>query len=269
MNQNNNLIRSELKNTVRRLVIKVGTSSLTHNTGLINIEKIEKLVRQITNISHMDIEVILVSSGAIGAGMGILKVDKSTATLPEKQALAAVGQNVLLHMYQKLFSEYGIQVGQILLTRDGIENTTRKHHSTDALEALLKYKVIPIINENDAVAVEEIKFGDNDRLSAMVAEMIKADLLIILSDIDGLYDAHPKLNSDAKLIPYVRALNQSIYDTTSGPSTDLGTGGMTTKLQAVEIAGQSGCKVIIANSETENILNKLINGDNLGTLFDL
>ncbi len=262
----NNSIKRQLPH--RRLVIKVGTSSLTHQSGLINLASVEKLIRQIADLKNKGIDVILVSSGAIGAGMGRLKVDKQNASMAQKQALAAVGQNILMHIYLKLAAEYGFDVGQILVTQEDLADAKRSGHSKDVLIELLKLGVMPIINENDAVAVEEIKFGDNDRLSAMVARLIEADLLIILSDIDGLYDANPNENPDAKLICHVAKLTPELRRGAQDKCSGLGTGGMATKLMAVDIAGEANIPTIIANSRQKNVLMRLLEGECLGTYFE-
>ncbi len=251
-----------------RIVVKVGTSSLTHPSGLINLTSVERLIRQIADLKNKGIEVVLVSSGAIGAGMGRLKLDKQCASIAQKQALAAVGQNILMHIYLKLAAEYGYDVGQILVTQEDLADIKRSNRSKDALIELLKLGVMPIINENDAVAVEEIKFGDNDRLSAMVAKLIEADLLIILSDINGLYDANPKDNPDAKLICRVKQLTPELRSAAQDKSSGLGTGGMTTKLMAVDIAHEANIPTIIANSRQKNVLMRLLEGECLGTYFE-
>jgi len=257
-----------LDNTAQRVVVKVGTSSLTHSSGLLNLDKMEQLVKQLANLMNKGYKVILVSSGAIGAGMGRLKLDKRTATMAQKQALAAVGQNILMHMYLKLAAEYGIDVGQVLLTKEDIEDPVRGQYSKDVFEALLELGVMPIVNENDAVAVEEIKFGDNDRLSAMVAKLTNANWLIMLSDIDGLYDDNPKTNPEAKLINHIKGLTEEHLSSAKQPTTNLGTGGMVTKLMAVDIADSVGIQTIIANSDTPNILTRIFDGEVLGTWFE-
>ncbi|MCY6485312.1 glutamate 5-kinase [Clostridium aestuarii] len=259
--------RKEYVKNIKRIVVKVGTSTLTHSTGLLNLNRIESLARQLSNIHNRGIEVILVSSGAIGAGIGKLGLKQKPSTLPEKQAAAAVGQGALLHMYEKLFSEYGKIVGQILLTREDISHRARFLNARNTFFALLEQGVIPIVNENDAISVDEIKFGDNDTLSAMVASVAEADLLIILSDIDGLYDSNPKTNPDAKLIQYVDEITQEIEDSAGGAGSNLGTGGMITKINAAKIATYSGSSMIIINGSTDNILNHILDGEDVGTLF--
>ncbi len=265
MNEKNQIKRQITGN---RIVVKIGTSSLTHPSGLINLANVEKLIRQIADLKNAGNEIILVSSGAIGAGMGRLKMAKRPDNMAEKQALAAVGQNILMHIYLKMAAEYGYDVGQILLTQEDLASAKRSEYSRAALAALLRFGILPIINENDAVAVAEIKFGDNDRLSAMVAKLIDADLLIILSDIDGLYDANPQTNPDAKLISHVKALTEEMQCAATDNCSNLGTGGMATKLMAVEIARSAQIATIIANSNEKDVLLRLLAGECLGTYFE-
>jgi len=252
----------------RRVVIKIGTSSLTHESGRLNFTKIDLLVRQLVDLKNRGTQVVVVSSGAIGAGMGQLSIEKATATMAQKQALAAVGQNILMHIYHKLAAEYGCHVGQILLTREDIEDPIRGAYSKDALLALLELDVMPIVNENDAVAVDEIKFGDNDRLSAMVATLVEAEWLVMLSDIDGFYDANPKEYTEAKLIEHITELTDEHRAGATLPTTLVGTGGMQTKLMAVAIADACGIHSIIANSETPHVISRIFSGDAIGTWFE-
>lgn len=260
-------MRNAYLKRVKRIVIKVGTSSITHPTGLIDLSRLDRLVRQISNLQNAGYEVILVSSGAIGAGMGKLNLTERPKTIPEKQAAAAVGQVALTHMYQKMFSEYGKVVGQILLTKDDIGDRHRFLMARDAFFSLLKQKVIPIVNENDAVVVDEIKVGDNDTLSALVGSLVDTDLLIILSDIDGLYDKNPKSNPDAKLIEEVTEVTDDIRASASGVGSSLGTGGMITKLNAADIIQDQGAGMIIACGETPDVLNRIMNLELIGTFF--
>jgi len=255
-----------LKNP-KRLVFKIGTSTLTHSTGLLDLNRIENIVRQLTNVHNKGIEIVLVSSGAIGAGMGKLGLKTRPKTIPEKQAAAAVGQGVLLHMYEKLFSEYGKTVAQILLTKEDILNRKRFLNARNTFFTLFNQGVIPIVNENDAVAVDEIKFGDNDTLSAMVTSLVEGDLLVLLSDIDGLYDSNPKENKDAKLISYVDDITDEIKEAAGGAGTSFGTGGMITKIKSAEIAVSSGASMIIVNGSLPNIINEILECKNVGTFF--
>lgn len=259
--------RNDYLQGVKRVVIKVGTSSLTHSTGLLNFGRIEKLVRQISDVNNKGIEVILVSSGAIAAGMGKLGLKIRPKTIPEKQAAAAVGQGILIHMYEKFLSEYGKIGAQILLTREDMSDRKRFLNIRNTFFSLLDANVIPIINENDAVVVDEIKFGDNDTLSAMVTSLVESDLLIILSDIEGLYDSNPKTNPDATLISNVFDLTDEIVSCAGGAGSNLGTGGMITKLNAAKIAIAAGSAMIIVNGSQDNILNRVLEGEEVGTFF--
>lgn len=259
--------RNDYLSNVKRIVIKVGSSTLTYPTGLLNFIRIEKLVRQIADINNRGIEVILVSSGAIAAGIGRLGLKTRPKTIPEKQAAAAVGQGILIHMYEKILSEYGKIGAQMLLTRDDMSDRRRFLNMRNAFFSLLESNVIPIVNENDAVIVDEIKFGDNDTLSAMVTGLVEADLLIILSDIKGLYDSNPKLNPEAKLINDVCEITDDIISCAGGAGSNLGTGGMITKLNAAKIAATSGASMIIVDGSEENVLSSVIEGKNVGTFF--
>ena len=259
--------KQEIMKDVRRVVVKVGTSTLTYDTGLLNLGRIDKLVKQLSDLQNSGHEIVLVSSGAIGAGMGKLRLSERPRTLPEKQAAAAVGQGVLLHMYQKFFSEFGKTIGQVLLTKDDFSDRRRFIHARDAFFQMLKQDVVPIVNENDAVVVDEIKVGDNDTLSALVASLTEADLLIILSDVDGLYTDNPHSNPDAKKLEIVETIDQSIHDMSGGAGTKLGTGGMATKINAAEIATTAGVHMVIADGSEPDVLLKILSGEKIGTLF--
>jgi len=261
-------MRKEIMHDVKRIVVKVGSSSLTNDTGMIHIHRLESLVKQVADLHNKGYEIVIVSSGAIAAGMGKLNLTKRPVEIPLLQAAAAVGQVALIHMYQKMFSEYGKVVAQLLLTRDGLEDENRLFHAKNASQALLSRNVIQIVNENDAVAVDEITFGDNDTLSAMVAKIVEADLLIILSDIDGLYDDNPNINKDAKLIEEVITINDDIKKLAGDAGSAIGTGGMITKLTAAEIATEAGIHMVIANSSKEWILKDIVDGKAEGTLFN-
>jgi glutamate 5-kinase len=259
--------RKKYLGDIKRIVVKVGTSTLTHTSGLLNLARIEGLVRQLADLHNQNYQVILVTSGAVGAGMGKLGLKTKPKSIPDKQAAAAVGQGILLHMYEKIFSEYGKTIAQILLTKDDFSNKHRSSNARNTFLALLRQGVIPIINENDAVVVDEIKVGDNDTLSAYVASLIDADLLILLSDIDGLYDENPNVNPDAKLIPFVESVTPEIEKTASGAGTKLGTGGMTTKITAAKIAGGSGTAMVIANGSKAGVIQSIVDCGEVGTLF--
>lgn len=259
--------RMEYFDSIKRIVIKLGTSTITHENGLLNISSIESIVRQIANLHNSGKEVILVSSGAIGAGIGKLRLKSKPKTIPEKQAAAAVGQGVLMHIYEKLFAEYGQTVAQILLTREDVSHRVRFLNARNAIFTLLENNVIPIINENDAVVVEEIKFGDNDTLSAYVTSLVEADLLILLTDIDGFYDSDPHINPQAKLINYINKISPEIEAAAGDTKTKLGTGGMSTKIKAAKIAVTSGASMVIGNGSIPNIITDIISGKTIGTWF--
>lgn len=259
--------REELKNK-KRIVVKIGSSSITHpETGAINLTKLEILVRELCDLKNMGKDVILVSSGAIAVGRQAAGLRRRPENLAEKQACAAIGQAQLMMIYQKLFSEYGHQAAQILMTKNTMINNLNRMNASNTFEELLQMGAIPIVNENDTVSTYEIEFGDNDTLSAIVAALIHADLLILLSDIDGLYTDDPHKNPDAVFIDYVDHLDDHLLKMGKGSSSDVGTGGMSTKLSAARIATASGADMIIANGEDFHILHKLIQGNNYGTLF--
>lgn len=262
--------KTEMQN-IKRVVIKIGTSSITHGTGLLNLGMIEKLVRELSDLHNRGIEIVLVSSGAIGAGMGKLNLKERPKTIPEKQAAAAVGQGVLIHMYQKCFSEYGKVIGQILVTKDDIADRGRFLNARNTCFSLMSQGVIPIINENDAVVIDEIKYGnkigDNDTLSALMVSLVDADLLIILSDIDGLYDSNPSDNPDAELISIVETITDHTRQIAGGSGSVFGTGGMATKIKAAEIAVSTGSDMIIARADMPQVLTNILDGYNIGTLF--
>lgn len=251
----------------KRIIVKVGTSTLNYATGKLNIEKIELLVRELSDLSNQGREIILVSSGAVGAGIERLKKTQRPKTIPEKQALAAVGQGILMHLYEKLFAEYGQTVAQVLLTKENSRQYSQFINSRNALLTLLDMGVIPIINENDAVAVDELKIGDNDTLSATVATLVDADTLIILSDIDGLYTANPAKDKNAQLLHEVTHITPEIEKMAGGAGSSMGTGGMSTKIKAAKIAVNSGTTMVIASGSERNILRRLLSGELLGTIF--
>lgn len=265
-------IREKLRSS-KRIVIKVGTSTLTYDTGKLNFTRIDKLARVMSDLSNQGKELVLVTSGAIGVGVGLLKLKEKPKTLREKQAVAAVGQCELMHIYSKFFLEYGHIVGQILLTRDVVEDDVGRQNVINTFETLLEKGIIPIVNENDSVSVEEIEFGhkrvfgDNDTLSAIVAKLVKADLLILLSDIDGFYDCDPRKNSCSKLISVVEKITPEIEKCAGGVGTKRGTGGMSTKLSAGKIANSSGIDMVIANGNNPGVIMDILDGKDIGTLF--
>lgn len=250
-----------------RLVVKVGTSTLAYSTGNLNIRHMEKLCRVLSDIKNSGHEVILVTSGAIGMGMGKLSLSERPREQSLKQAAAAVGQCELMYTYDKLFSEYNHTIAQILLSAEDVQNETRRANFIATLEMLLKLRALPIINENDAVATAELGIGDNDTLAAHVAESTSSDLLVLLSDIDGLYTADPKSDPDAKLIETVEAITPEIRALAGGAGSKVGTGGMVTKLNAAEIATDSGCDMIITNGFDPDILYDIVEGKPVGTRF--
>lgn len=260
------LTRSTLADA-KRIVVKVGTSTLTDGTGKLNLPQIEKLVRELSELADAGKEIILVSSGAVGAGMERLGLKEKPKLMPEIQAAAAVGQGILMHTYEKLFGEYGQIVAQVLLTREDSVNRKRYTNSRNTLMTLLGMRVIPVINENDAVAVDELKIGDNDTLSAMVASIVDADLLVILSDVDGLYSDNPQANPEAYLIPEITDITPEIEALAGGPGTARGTGGMYTKIQAAKIAVNSGVLMLIASGGQDGILRDIVTGVEIGTMF--
>lgn len=251
----------------KRIVVKVGTSTLTYANGKLNLTRMERLVRELADLHNAGKEVILVSSGAIGVGAEKMGIKAAPRTMPDKQALAAIGQGALLHMYEKLFAEYGRIVAQVLLTRDDFMERMRYLNATNALLAILAMEVIPIINENDTVVVEEIKFGDNDTLSALVAGITDADLLIILSDVDGLYDSDPRLNKAAVLQHEVTGITPEMERGAESKGSSFSSGGMATKLKAADMCMAAGIPMVIANNNIENVIRQIVNGNDIGTLF--
>lgn len=252
----------------RRIVIKLGTSTLTHKTGRLNIRRVEKLVKVIADIKNSGLDVILVSSGSIGLGMGKLGLTTRPSDTPTKQACAAVGQCELMYMYDKMFSDYNLVVAQLLLTKYILLEERRKNVE-NAMEKLLEKGVIPIVNENDTVAIDELELemGENDSLAATVATIAGADLLIILSDIDGLYDKNPNENPDANLIPVVSEITDELRKNAGGAGSSLGRGGMITKLNAAQIAMEAGIDMAILNGNNPDSLYDLLEGKKIGTYF--
>lgn len=253
--------------SAKRIVVKVGTSTLAHSTGKLNLNRMEVLVRQLTDLQNQGREVVLVTSGAVGVGQGRLGLTVRTGTIVERQALAAVGQGLLMQIYEKLFSEYGQTVAQILLTRSDIGDRKRYLNARNTILTLLKYQVIPIINENDSVATEELKIGQNDALSALVAGLIEADLLILLSDVDGLYTKDPKIDGSAELIPVITDITPEIVSMAGGAGSKLGTGGMVTKLEAAKMAMAAGISMILMNGSDPSRIQLIFSGKPAGTVF--
>ena len=253
----------------KRVVVKIGSSSLNHEeTGGLNFTKLEKLVRELCDLRNQGVDVCLVSSGAIAVGRSSMGMKERPKTMAKKQACAAVGQARLMMTYQKMFSEYHQTAGQVLMTKKTMLDNVSRKNAQNTFEELFELGVIPIVNENDTVSTYEIQFGDNDTLSAIVASLISADLLILLSDIDGLYTDDPHTNPNAKLIKDVDVINEKLlHMAKESTGSDVGTGGMATKLTAARIATRSGCDMIIANGKDVGILHEIFEGDFTGTLF--
>ena len=251
----------------KRIVIKVGTSTITHNTGGLNLYRIECLVRELVDIANQGKDIILVTSGAIAAGMNRLQLKEKPASIVGRQALAAIGQGVLLHIYEQFFAEYGRHMAQLLLTKENMAAHHQYTNSRNALLEILKMGVIPVINENDAVAVDEIKIGDNDNLSALVATLVDADALIILSDIEGVYTANPRTDKAAKLIATIDEITPAVEKLAGGAGSKVGTGGMSTKIEAAKIAHSAGVTMVIAKGEEKHVIRRVLAGEEIGTFF--
>ncbi|MBO7402726.1 MAG: glutamate 5-kinase [Lachnospiraceae bacterium] len=258
-------------NFAKRIVVKVGTSTLTYDNGKMNLGNIDRLCRSISDLMNRGKEVLLVSSGAIGVGIGYLDLKVRPTTTREKQAIASVGQCELMNAYARSFSEYSYRCGQILLTKDGITDKLTRANVTNTIETLLEMRIIPVINENDSVSTTEIMhngtFGDNDTLSADVAVLANADLLVILSDVDGLYDANPRENPNAERISYVDKVTPEMLDFTAGKGSWLGTGGMATKITAMSKVTENGIMGVIADGSAVQTLEKIVDQDDVGTFF--
>ncbi len=250
-----------------RIVIKVGTSTLTHPSGHLNIRRVAQLCQVISDIKNAGHQVILVSSGAIGMGVGKLGLLSRPKDIPGKQAAAAVGQCELMYIYDKLFGEYHHTVAQLLITKEDVADEKRHRNFENTLQRLLEMGALPVINENDTVATEEIVIGDNDTLAAIVAQSVRADLLVLLSDIDGLYTADPHKDKNAKIISLVQEMNDAILALGGGSASSQGTGGMGTKLQAAKICMDCGCEMVIANGADPDNLYGILDGKNIGTRF--
>ena len=250
-----------------RIVVKVGTSTLAHPTGRLNIRHVEELVKVLSDLKNAGHEVVLVSSGAIGMGVGKLNLPGKPADMPTKQAAAAVGQCELMYTYDKLFAQYNHTVAQILLTGEDIDHADRRQNFENTIYRLLELGALPVINENDTVATAEIKVGDNDTLGGIVACTVKADLLVLLSDIDGLYTADPRKDPTASLIPVVEEVTAEVEALGGGVGSGLGTGGMATKLRAAKLVTSAGCDMIIANGENPALLYDIVDGKAVGTRF--
>ena len=265
----NSNTREEILDNIQRIVVKVGTSTLTTEDGHLDIEKIKKIVLELSNLQDKGYDVILVTSGAVGAGMGLLNISEKPKTLAEKQMLSAVGQVSLMQIYQTLFKEHNKIIGQLLLTKEEFSNRKRYLNMRNVCNAFLKRKIIPIINENDAIVSNalKIKVGDNDTMSALVSGLIDADLLIILSDIDGLYNKNPRKYEDANLIHIVGDINEDIKKMAGAEGSKFGTGGMVTKIIAAEMVTKIGTSLVIASGDEPKNITRIVEKENIGTLF--
>ncbi|MDD2534174.1 MAG: glutamate 5-kinase [Eubacteriales bacterium] len=263
--------RRERIAAAKRIVIKVGTSTITHDNGRFNLTNMENLCRSIANLMNQGKEVILVSSGAIGVGVGKLRLSEKPQTIRDKQAIAAVGQSELMNMYSRILNDYNHIVAQILLTKDDIDEAQSRANVSNTFESVLEKQILPIVNENDTVSTREIyhngTFGDNDTLSAMVAVLTNADLLVILSDIEGLYDSDPRSNDQATLIDHVDQITDAIEQLAGGAGTNRGTGGMRSKIIAARISTVAGIDTIIANGSKAHTIDKILEKKAIGTLF--
>lgn len=253
---------------IKSLIIKIGSSSLCDEEGNINKEKILNLIQQIAYIKRKGIKITLVSSGAINAGVHVMNLETRPQTIPQKQALAAIGQASLMQIYEDLFSLFNLKCAQILLNHDDFDDRKRLMNFNNAMQALIEYDVVPIINENDTLAVEEIKVGDNDTLASLIVPAVSGDMVVLVSDIDGLYDDNPHTNKNAKLIRNVDGITKEIEGMAKDASSKVGTGGMITKIRAAKVCNDFGCDMAIVNGNQPNVLIDLIEGQDVGTYFD-
>ncbi len=251
----------------KKIVVKVGTSLLAYENGKINLLRMEKLVRVLADLSNSGREVVLVSSGAVGVGVGMIGIDNWPDNLVKKQAMAAIGQVGLIRLYQKFFDEYNKTVAQVLLTRDGIENSIRRKNARNTLNQLIDMGIIPVVNENDTVSTHEIEFGDNDTLSALVANLIQADLLLILTDTDGVFTADPHIHHSARKVPKVMKASDDLKDINLEGSSKMGSGGMASKIAAAELCREHNVDVVIANGADPSTIMDVLEGKDLGTFF--
>ncbi len=258
--------RKHLKHK-KKIVVKVGTSLLAYDNGKTNLQRMEKLVRVLADLHNSGKEVILVSSGAVGVGVGIIGLEERPDDLVKKQALAAIGQAGLIRLYQKFFDEYNKTVAQVLLTRDGIENSLRRKNARNTLLQLIDMGIIPVVNENDTVITEEIEFGDNDYLSAAVATLIHADLLLILTDTDGVFTSDPHVNQTAQKVPKVMKASDDLKNIDLNGSSKMGRGGMASKIAAAELCREHNVDVVIADGADPATILDVLEGKDLGTFF--
>lgn len=260
-------LEREVLKAAKRIVVKVGTSTITYSNGKRNFSQIDRLARELSDLQNQGKEMILVTSGAVAVGVDRLGLAKKPDTIPGKQAAAAVGQGVLMHTYEKFFADYGQVVAQVLLTKTESLDRHRYTNSRNTFMELLRQRVIPIVNENDVVALDELKIGDNDNMSALVAGIVDADLVIILSDVDGLYTANPQTHPEAELVHTVTEITPAIEESAGGAGTLRGTGGMATKIQAAKAATSSGINLVIASGTEKNAVPRIVAGEEIGTLF--
>lgn len=252
----------------KRIIIKIGSSSLTNKNGLLNTQKMASLSKSIAELYSQGWQPVLVSSGAVAAGLGHLGWDRTKLTMPERQAAAAVGQGLLMEQYNKLFLDHGIKTAQILLTREDLADRRRYINARNTINSLLEHQVLPIVNENDTVAFAEIRFGDNDTLSALVSSLVEAQLLVILTDTEGLYSSDPRKDPEAKLIPVVKEVDEKLEQIAGGSGSAVGTGGMRTKLYAARIAARSGIRTIVTSAQQPEHIVAIANGEHFGTSFE-
>ncbi len=263
----NNEINREALKKAQRIVIKVGTSTITYANGKRNFAQIDRLAREISDLQNQGKEMILVTSGAVAVGVDRMGLTAKPKTIPGKQAAAAVGQGVLMHTYEKFFADYGQVVAQVLITKTEAIDRHRYTNTRNTFMELLRQRVIPIVNENDVVALDELKIGDNDNMSALVAGIADADLVIILSDVDGLYTANPQTHPEAVIVPKVLEITPAIEASAGGVGSARGTGGMATKIQAAKAATSSGIHLVIASGTEKNAITRILQGEEIGTLF--
>lgn len=263
----NNEAGREALQKAKRIVIKVGTSTITYANGKRNFSQIDRLAREISDLQNQGKEMILVTSGAVAVGVDRMGLPGKPKTIPGKQAAAAVGQGVLMHTYEKFFADYGQIVAQVLITKTEAIDRHRYTNTRNTFMELMRQRVIPIVNENDVVALDELKIGDNDNMSALVAGIVDADLVIILSDVDGLYTANPQTHPDAVIVPEVAEITPEIEASAGGVGSARGTGGMATKIQAAKAATSSGIHLVIASGTEKNAITRVLQGEELGTLF--
>ena len=253
--------------SIKRLAVKVGTSTLTYPSGKLNIRRLMKLCTVLADLSNSGLDIVLITSGAIGVGSGKLGLEKKPGDVRGRQAAASVGQCELMFMYDKFFGEYGIKIGQLLVTKGDFEDKVRCENLKNTFDCLFEFGALPVVNENDCVATEEIVYGDNDSLGAVVAKLTNCEGMIILTDIDGLFDANPMDDSEAKLIPIVDEITEEILALCGGSGTELGTGGMATKVQAAKIAADAGIPTVVMNGSSPDDIYKVLEGRQCGTLF--